>query len=92
MRHPESHPESSMTQCHIQLAKLAHKLTLLHFRSRDTRRFQKLESRIHASLSRQPLVKGERLVRDEVNAAINYTKKTQHLPILCIVGRCFFAQ
>ena len=31
---------------------------------------QKLLSRINASLSRQPLVKGERLVRGEVNAAI----------------------
>ena len=31
---------------------------------------QKLISRINAPLSRQPLVKGERLVRGEVSAAI----------------------
>ena len=31
---------------------------------------QKLVSRINAPLSRQPLVKGERLVRGEVSAAI----------------------
>jgi len=32
--------------------------------------FQKLKIRIDASLSRQPLVKGERLVRYEMNAAM----------------------
>ena len=34
---------------------------------------QKLGSHIDASLSRQPLVKGERLVRNEVNAVMIYT-------------------
>jgi len=33
------------------------------------------KSRINASLSRQPLVKGERLVRSEVNAAMPCTRR-----------------
>ena len=33
-------------------------------------RFQKLNSRINASFTRQPLVKGERLVRSVMNAAM----------------------
>ena len=48
---------------------------------------QKLMSRINAPLSRQPLVKGERLVRGEVSAAMLYRMRISdyHL-IVCTEG------
>jgi len=43
---------------------------------------QKLVSRINAPLSRQPLVKGERLVRGEVSAAMPFIRFLGKQPLL----------
>ena len=50
-----------------------------------------LESHIDASHSRQPLVKGERLVRYEVNAVMQLTG--EHLPLVYVsAARCCFGR